>query len=122
MNQAIGFVKEAISILGPTLSGVWETFKGTFNLLDGLFTGDWKKMWDGLIDVAVGASKVIVNLVLGMMHPIAAVIDSIGLATGQNYGLSNMVSQMQAGVNSGALERGTQVLKDMVPPSAPSAT
>jgi len=121
VTKAVDFVKGAIDVLGPTLSGVWETFKGTFNLLEGLFTGDWKKMWDGLIDTVVGASKAIVSLVLGMMHPIASIIDSIGAVTGQDYGLTGMVSQMQAGVKSGAIERGAQGLKDLVPASAPAA-
>jgi hypothetical protein len=120
VTQAVDFVKEAIKVLGPTLSGVWETFKGVFELIDGLFTGDWKKMWDGLIDIVVGASKAIVRLALGALAPIAMMMDTMGAAIGQDYGFGSSVASMQAAVNSGAIERGAGVLKDMVPASAPA--
>jgi hypothetical protein len=77
-------------------------------------------MWDGFVDVVVGASKAVIHLVLGALGSIASMLDSVGSAFGQDFGLKNSIQGMQDAVNSGAIERGTKVVKDLVSPTAPA--
>lgn len=52
--------------LGPVLDfivdvvyGIVRIIRGVLRVLVGLFTGDWKMLWDGLVDIVVGALALI---------------------------------------------------------------
>lgn len=117
---AIELTRAVLASLGGEFGGIWQAFKGVFNLIGGLLTGNWKQMWDGFVDVVVGASKAVIKLVLGAMGSIAGIIDSVGSAFGQDFGLKGSIAGMQDAVNSGAIDRGTKVVKDLVSPTAPA--
>ncbi len=118
VGGAVIALQDTFRSLLPAVTALWQGIKGVFGMIGGLLTGDWKMLWDGAVDVVVGAAKAIVQLLLGAMGSIAGLLDSVGSAMGQDFGFKNSIAGMQDAMNSGAVERGTSVIKNLVSPSA----
>ena len=66
-SKVFGFIEKVIdtiampaldSILGA-LEGLTQSLSGVIDFLEGVFTGDWEKAWNGLVDIAMGAVNAI---------------------------------------------------------------
>ena len=66
-SKVFGFIEKVIdtiampaldSILGA-LEGLTQSLSGVIDFLEGVFTGDWEKAWNGLKDIAMGAVNAI---------------------------------------------------------------
>lgn len=114
---AIELVKNAWDALGPSVMGVLEMFIGVFKVIAGLFTGNWKLMWDGFVDIVAGAARTVVNILMGTIGWFAKLIDSVGSTFGKDFGLGKEIDELQKGW-TGSLVEGTTVLKSVVSPAA----
>lgn len=84
-------LKEIIDIVGlvlggvaDTIGGIMEVLSGIIMFIEGVFTGDWKKAWEGVKkifkgtwDALVGIVKVPINLIIGLVN---GMLDLIGKA------------------------------------------
>lgn len=116
----IGVAKAAWDILGPAVMGAWQVLSGVFKLVAGVFSGDWKTLWDGFVDVCAGAARMVVNIVMGTIGWFGKLIDSVGGAFGKNFGLAKEINELKDTWN-GSLAEGTGVLKSVVSANAPAS-
>lgn len=56
-------VVNAINLVVDVLGGVFDILGGLINFLVGVFTGDWEKAWDGLVQVADGVVSILTGIV-----------------------------------------------------------
>lgn len=72
-QRFISFIVTALSIAWQTfkgvfrgimniISGVIEFFKGFFNVIAGIFTGDWKRVWEGVKSMFAGAWRAVTGI------------------------------------------------------------
>lgn len=57
-----------------SIDGIKTTLKGVLNFITGVFTGNWKKAFDGLGDIIVGAFK---TIWAGVKFPLNLIIDGL---------------------------------------------
>lgn len=84
-TQIIGIrLGTQLNALLGTVKSVWNMIKGVFNgiitFLTGVFTGNWKKAWQGVKDIF---SSIVSGLANIFKSPINAIIDGINSFTGQ---------------------------------------
>lgn len=76
-------VQSVISTIGGVLHGIAQIVQGVVNIIAGIFTGDWKRVWSGVVGVVSGAVGAIgsylggmvdigKNLVIGLMNGISS--------------------------------------------------
>ena len=56
-------VVNAINLVVDVLGGVFDILGGLINFLVGVFTGDWDKAWDGLVQIADGFVSILSGVV-----------------------------------------------------------
>lgn len=85
-------IQEAIRIIGTIIDSVQTMLTGVIEFLTGVFTGDWKKAWNGVKtifkgvwDAFVGIAKSPINLIIGLIN---------GLLTGVEKAASGLVSAL----------------------------
>jgi hypothetical protein len=54
-----GILKPALNIIMDVFENVWKVIKGFFDIIAGLFTGDWGKMWHGFVEILSGLGGLI---------------------------------------------------------------
>jgi phage-related protein len=73
--------KDIIGDVKSAFGGMLDSFKGTIDLITGLFTGDWDKAWAGFKQIVQGAIDAIggiLNLAMDIfLAPIRAIIDRV---------------------------------------------
>lgn len=76
--EALG--KGIVSVFGfiaDAVGGVIDVLKGVVEFITGIFTGDWKKAWEGIKDIFSGIVDVIKGIWNGIKAVFKAVIDAI---------------------------------------------
>lgn len=114
VSFAIGFIQgmvkglvQFLSGLGSIFAAAWQTIsavisgalqiiQGVFQVLAGLFTGDWSKMWEGAKNIAFGLWNAITGLIQGAVNIINNIIQTFGNFVRNNFfavwnGVKNMV-------------------------------
>ena len=66
-----------IANIGNAISGLLGILKGIISFLTGIFTGDWKKAWSGIVQVFEGIWKTIVNIVKVPVNLIIGIINGL---------------------------------------------
>ena len=76
----------AIETIGGVISGLLQTFSGIVDFLTGVFTGDWKLAWQGVVDIFGGIfgglkalARAPINAVIGMVNGLISGINKISL-------------------------------------------
>lgn len=76
-------VKPIIANMVGAVGGVIEQFRGLIKFLTGVFTGDWKKAWEGIkqifkgiFDSFVNIVKIPINLILGLINGMISAVES----------------------------------------------
>nr|WP_240977445.1 phage tail length tape measure family protein [Planctomonas sp. JC2975] len=85
---------EAFSgILGPAIKMVTDILNGIIVFLTGVFTGNWQKAWQGIVDIfsgiwngIVGIVKGIINGIIDAINGVIKGVNSIGGAVGIHVG------------------------------------
>lgn len=78
-------LKVIIAVFGPIVDAIGNLFnalKGLLNFLTGVFTGDWKKAWEGIKSVfeniwkgIVNGMKAPVNLIIGIINTLVEAVE-----------------------------------------------
>lgn len=68
----------AISLIADIIGSVIQILKGVIDFMVGVFTGDWKRVWNGVVSIFKG----IINGIVGIFkYPINIIIDGINTFT-----------------------------------------
>lgn len=73
-NDMIKTVSWAIGVIADVLKGVTKELGGIIDFLTGVFTGNWKKAWQGLSDIFKGIADGLYAIIKG---PLNLIIDGI---------------------------------------------
>lgn len=81
-----GYVSAAVNTITSVLSGVLTVFDGLITFISGVFTGNWKKAWEGVKDIFKGVfdtfaalCKAPINAVIGIINGAIQGINNLGL-------------------------------------------
>lgn len=81
-----GYVSAAVNTITSVLSGVLTVFDGLITFISGVFTGNWKKAWEGVKDIFKGIfdtftalCKAPINAVIGIINGAIQGINNLGL-------------------------------------------
>lgn len=85
--KMLGYVLgNAINALMPLIEGIITVFNGLIQFIVGVFTGDWEKAWNGIVELFKGIVNIIptifesvINVVIGLIN---GIIDGINGLTG----------------------------------------
>lgn len=96
-NTIVSAVSTVISIIADTVSGIMKSLRGLLDFLTGVFTGDWKKAWNGvktfvkgIWDTIWGTIRGTINLIIdglnalwrGVYSVFSGIANGIGSAVG----------------------------------------
>lgn len=89
ISSIVGFVSSALNIVSPLIvgfvTGVIKIFSGIIDFITGVFTGNWRKAWEGIKNIFMG----IWNGISGVISTISNVIDKVKGYKGSNITVSN---------------------------------
>ena len=110
VEQVLDKVSIVIQTISGIIQGVVQVIKGVIQFITGVFTGDWKKAWEGVKNIVAGiwqqiwsAIKGVINFIIdginslwsgiytavrGIINTIGKVADKVGDLLGQNWGFS----------------------------------
>lgn len=108
LTDGIELAKDLWSSFGPAVMTAFQILRGAFNVVGALITGDWTKLWDGLIDIVFGAMKGAVQIFGGAIGSIAKIMDGL---TGNTFDLTAKV-EAETKQSVEAIDRTGTSLKD----------
>lgn len=73
-----------VAIISDVIGGILKSLGGLLDFLTGVFTGDWKKAWNGIKDFFGGIWDAIWGIVKGVIN---LIIDGLNLLWGAVYGV-----------------------------------
>lgn len=72
-----GYIEATIKNIGSLISGLMQAINGIIKFITGVFTGDWKKAWDGVKDIFGGAFKALVALAKSPINTIIGLVNGL---------------------------------------------
>jgi len=88
----IRWVGMAVRLIAGGFTWLYETVSGVWDLLAGIFTGDWSRAWTGMKNIALAMAKLIVDIVMGMAIAIAGTIDNLAGVFGKKTGFADYLN------------------------------
>ena len=97
VNNVLAVVKTVLTTVSDVIQGAIKVIKGIIAFITGVFTGDWKKAWNGIKDIVGGIWQAIwgvikgfINLIIdginalwsGIYHAVKGIVDTIGDVAG----------------------------------------
>lgn len=86
MGAAVGLFSSFVGSIGNVASGVMTALGGIVDFITGVFTGNWKKAWNGVKDIFGGIFKSLVSLakmplngVIGLINGAIEGVNKIGI-------------------------------------------
>lgn len=83
IGDAIGTL---FGLIADVVGGIFDIFGGLIDFIVGVFTGDWEKAWDGIVDVFKGIFNLIPAIIEGILNLaidlINGLVDGINAVTG----------------------------------------
>ncbi len=86
IGAAIGYLSSMLTSATNVIDGMLTVFNGLIKFVTGVFTGDWRKAWEGIEDIFGGAFKALVSLakmpmngVIGIINGAIAGINKLGI-------------------------------------------
>lgn len=83
-NYLTDSIGTAVAVISDILGGIFEVLGGIIDFLVGVFTGNWKKAWEGvksifkgIWDSLVGIVKWPINMIIDMVNALVSAINSI---------------------------------------------
>lgn len=76
-GKVVSFVKEAIAKVIDVVNGIITSLKGVVQFITGIFTGDWKKAWEGIKTFFSGIWSNLVTIVSGPIEKIKGFFSSL---------------------------------------------
>ena len=110
LRVALGAIGDVLSAIAPIADRIKNILKGIIDFITGVFTGSWKKAWDGLKSVVVNLFLGIVDTIIGAINTIIGTINRvIELITGKSGLISKIPTTSTWSVNK-TTSTGTKVL------------
>lgn len=81
-STVVGIMGTIFGVISDVVSGVFKVLKGLINFITGIFTGDWKKAWEGVTQIFTGIWDAIVGVFKGIINVIIDVLN--GFISGLN--------------------------------------
>lgn len=95
-NNILDVIGPVVGAIVDCVSGIIDAISGILDFITGVFSGDWKKAWDGIVkafkgiwDGLVAIVKAPINLIIGLVN---VLIDSIETAINSLIGAVNKLS------------------------------
>jgi TP901 family phage tail tape measure protein len=120
LSGAVQICREIWHALSGSLGGFGQMFMGVFEIISGVLTGDWKRVWDGFVDIVFGATKAILRLATGALGMLAGMFDSIASKFGLDSGLTQSIESFRQQAESG-LDFMAVKVKGVIEPTAPAS-
>jgi hypothetical protein len=80
----VGMAGTIVGTLSDIISGILKTLTGIIDFITGVFTGDWKKAWEGIVSIfkgiwegLSGVAKGVVNYIIDALNAFVAGINKI---------------------------------------------
>ena len=67
--------QDFFKIVGGVVNGILDIFKGIIKFLTGVFKGDFKKAFEGLVDILKGVLNIGISVVEGMVNAVISLIN-----------------------------------------------
>ena len=84
-TTVIGIVGTIIGVISDLITGIMKVLTGIVDFIVGIFTGNWRKAWDGvksifsgIWDALVGIVKGVINIVIDVLNGFVGGINKIG--------------------------------------------
>ena len=110
INTIIDVVGTLFAVVSDVISGIIRYFRGLLDYITGIFSGDWKKAWNGIKnmfggvwDAIWGIFKGVINLIIdalnalwrglygaiaGVINGVGSIVKSFGNLLGKDWGFS----------------------------------
>lgn len=87
INQVITRAGMILGVVADVINGIIRSLKGIIEFVVGVFTGDWEKAWQGIVDFFGGIWDGIVAIVKGAVNLVIDLINGMlgGLEKGLNF-------------------------------------
>lgn len=109
-------VGTAIETITDLISGIVDVISGIIEFLTGVFSGDWKKAWDGICGIFEGIAEVISSIIdgiIGSIDNILSLLDKLsGAVTGTVAGsaMSRIEESMSAQTNTISVADASRII------------
>ncbi len=107
-TASVAAFKYQWDLIGPTVTSAFQIIKGAFEVINAVLSGDWEKLWDGMVDIVFGALKLVIRTFAGAMGIIAKGLDVLTLG---NFNYSARVDA-ETKTSMASLDRGEAYLKN----------
>ncbi|CAM4186478.1 phage tail tape measure protein [Paenibacillus alkaliterrae] len=77
MPHIQGVVEVTVGTIIDVISGLTKVVTGVIKILNGIFTGDWKKVWQGAVDIFEGIWRSIEGIVKGVINTVINQVNSM---------------------------------------------
>lgn len=77
MPIILSIVKSVVNAIGGLINGLATTLNGIIAFIKGVFTGNWRKAWDGIKQIFSGIWESIKSIAQGVIDSIAAFVNGI---------------------------------------------
>ncbi len=110
---AFAIIANVLSVSFQTISGVvknlLKTFGGLIDFLTGVFTGNWRKVWQGIVDMLGGIFGGIGSIMKGAMNGVIGIINGAISGINSLIGTVNKIPGVEVGTIGSIpyLARGT---------------
>ena len=64
-----------VNNLGGLISGLLQMIQGIIDFIAGVFTGDWARAWQGIVDVFAGLFNAVGSVVVAVMNAVISIIN-----------------------------------------------
>lgn len=92
ISVIIGAVKGLMTGIKPIVDGVKKIFGGIVDFITGVFTGDWEKAWQGVVDIFSGIFETLTGIAKGIINGVSGAINAvIGVINGMGFTIPDWV-------------------------------
>lgn len=77
VNTILNVAGALLKNIGQVIGGVIDVFKGIIEFITGIFTGDWEKAWQGIVDIFGGIFETIGGLVAAPINGVIGLINGV---------------------------------------------
>ena len=105
ITNLLSIISWMFNNLGGFISGLLQVLQGVIDFIAGVFTGDWSRAWNGIVNIFAGIFNAIASVCVAVFNAVISVINSaislvynavvslINLVLGAISGIASMVGQ-----------------------------